>query len=290
MPGRPPALPSRSGVRVSLRHCGEALRARPQRAGERQLRRRAEIWHSSSPRRLLREPRRAGLPSWGSSSLRWEMAAGEYWKTSSGSSWSSTMEGRGFSGAAPLSGRGCRRAWGGGQGWSAHMCLEQAQPHMPCSASCHWHKPVGPAVAVGTGSSGRAPVERADGAGQHKPRTASWGLPRAHSCPCLGTKPLSAPLDNQTSPDPTHQRQPLQPHTGLCSPLPILLPLLLARHQCTARPWPACARLELSAPNPSPGSAASEHPTSQGRAKWLLQGLASSVCVLHPWFIESSPE
>lgn len=139
-----PTPPSRSGSRGSRRHRGEGL----PRAGEGQLCRRAETWHSSSPRRLLREPRRTELFREGSSSLRREVLADGCWKTSSGSSSSSTMEGRGFSGAAPLSGRGCRRA--GGQEWS------QARPSLPCpppsprESTNLWRlrQPRGPGVAA----------------------------------------------------------------------------------------------------------------------------------------------
>ena len=230
--------PSCSGSRVSLRHCGEGLRLPLQRAGERQLRRRAEIWHSSSPRRLLRELWRAGLLSWGSSSLRRVMVAGECWKTSSGSSSSSRMEGRGFSGAAPLSGRGCGWARGGGQGWSPCRCQGRARPPLPRPPPCPplaQHKPAVPVTAAGTGSSGRAPAGRADGAGsaaRGTPARLRGDRPQADTVPGmrpptprLGTqpsRPLGAPLDNQMSPG------PISPSTGLRSPSPALLPLLLS--------------------------------------------------------------
>lgn len=84
----------------SLRHRGEGLLPWLQRAGERQVRRRAENWRSSSPSRLLREPHRTGLCRVGSSSLRWVRLVGEGWSSSS----SSRMECRGFSGLVPLSG------------------------------------------------------------------------------------------------------------------------------------------------------------------------------------------
>lgn len=195
-----PTPPSRSRSRVSRRHCGEGLRPRLPRAGEWQLCRRAETWHSSSPRRLLREPRRTELLSAGSSSLRREVLAGDCWKTSSGSSSSSTMEGRAFSGAAPLSGRGCRRA--GGQDWSQARPSLPRPPPSPRQGTNLWRlrQPRGPGVAAEPLQGEQmVPVQQQEG----PPAQLHRDQPRARSPPSLSVPPL----DNQTFPSPTHQPQ-----------------------------------------------------------------------------------
>lgn len=240
--------PPCSGSRASLRHCGEGLRPRLQRAGERQLRRSAEIWHSSSPRRLLSEPWRAGLLSWGSSSLRRVMAVGEYWKTSSGSSSSSRMEGRGFSGAAPLSGRGCRRVWGG-QGWS-RAGAKVGHGH-PCPVlSTVRYKPVVSVTAVGTGSSGRAPAGKADDAGSAAHGTPAAGRHGARQVSICSPLASQCPQNDQTF--------PWSHASALSSSAPFLLSILCC--SCDADELPDLGVCVLSwnlicTPIPNPGSA-----------------------------------
>lgn len=200
---------------MSRRHCGEELRPPLPRAGEWQLCRRAETWHSSSPRRLLREPRRTVLLSAGSSSLRREMLAGDCWKTSSGSSSSSTMEGRGFSGAAPLSGRGCRRA--GGQDLSQPQPSLPRPPPSPRQGTNLWRlrQPRGPGVAAKPlRGEQTVPAQQQEGAPAQLHRDQSW----AHRTPSLPVSPWT------TKPSPA-------PHISLSislhTPSPLLLPLLL---------------------------------------------------------------
>lgn len=293
MAGLLPTPPSCSGSRESLRHCGEGLRPRLQRAGERQLRLRAEIWHSSSPRRLLREPWRAGLLSWGSSSLRRVMVAGEFWKTSSGSSSSSTMEGRGFSGAAPLSERGCGRARGEGQGWSPHGCQGQTRPplaHLSPSSPLAWHKPAMPATAVGTGSSGRAPGGRADDAGSVARGTpARLHRDRPQADTVLGMRPPTPRLGTQPSRTLVPPGQPNLPQPrasapspsapALASAAPRLLSFLCCCHDTDELPnlgLHVPSQSQGCTPNPSPGSAirASAPP---GACHWPGEG-AQGFC------------
>lgn len=264
------------------RHCGEELRPRLPRAGEGQLCRRAETWHSSSPRRLLREPRRTELLSAGSSSLRREVLAGDCWKTSSGSSSSSTMEGRGFSGAAPLSGRGCGQ--GGGQDWSQAQPPLPRPPPSPRQGTNLWRlrQPRGPGVAAEPlRGEQTVPAQQQEGAPAQLHRDQSWACrPPASQCP------------------PGQPRLP-QPHTSAAVPAsttPHPLSFLCCCHVNDELPNLSLSILSRSrgcTPNPSPGSAI-RAPALSGACSQLgrvmqVQNVVHTPGILHSCFVYTPP-
>lgn len=138
----------------------------------------------SEPRGLPAPPRRAGPLLGGSES--WRRAAGECWKASSCSSSSSGMEGRGFSGLAPPSGRGC-----GYGGMSGPVSVAPCPPPKSLPAP-----PVPAALREARGAGEAAgPLrerERTEPGGGEQPRAA----PRALNVPTSARKPppgLSVP-------------------------------------------------------------------------------------------------